>query len=75
MKGGSAMKRFIKIFGLLLLVIVLGIAAVVFYGLHKFKNFPEDTMTAVAIDQLVPTANLMTTILRTADGYTLDDLR
>ena len=40
-----------------------------------YMFFPEDTMEAVATDQLVPTANLMATILRTADAYELDDLR
>ena len=40
-----------------------------------YMFFPEDTIEAVATDQLVPTANLMATILRTADGYAMDDLR
>jgi Zn-dependent M28 family amino/carboxypeptidase len=39
-----------------------------------YMFFPEDTMEAVATDQLVPTANVIASILRTADGLSLDQL-
>jgi len=40
-----------------------------------YMFFPQDTMQAVATDQLVPTANLMASIIRTADNLSFDDLR
>ncbi len=40
-----------------------------------YMFFPEDRMDAVATDQLVPTANLMASIIRTADGMSFEDLR
>ena len=40
-----------------------------------YMFFPQDTPDAVATDQLVPTANLMASIIRTADTLSFDDLR
>ena len=37
--------------------------------------FKEDTLEAVARDQLVPTADLVVAMLRTADELSLDELR
>ena len=53
----------------------IGLPVIGFMSNPPYMFFPEDTMQAVATDQLVPTANLMATILRTADGYAMDDLR
>jgi len=39
-----------------------------------YMFFPEDTMEAVATDQLVPTANVIASILRTADGLSIGQL-
>ncbi len=52
----------------------IGLPVIGFMSNPPYMFFAEDTMAAVAIDQLVPTANLMATILRTADGYELEDL-
>ncbi|MBW1774815.1 MAG: M28 family peptidase [Deltaproteobacteria bacterium] len=40
-----------------------------------YMFFPEDRPDAVATDQLVPTANLMASIIRTADGFSFEELR
>ena len=40
-----------------------------------YMFFPEDRPDAVATDQLVPTANLMASIIRTADAFSLEELR
>lgn len=40
-----------------------------------YMFFPQDTMEAVATDQLVPTANLLASIMRTSDTLSFDDLR
>ena len=46
-------KRIIKIFGLLLVVLIVVMTAAVFYGLHKFKNFPEVKTVTETIDATV----------------------
>jgi hypothetical protein len=40
-----------------------------------YMFFPEDTTEAVATDQLVPTANIIATILRTADDLSMEELK
>ena len=52
-----------------------GLPVVGFMSNPPYMFFPEDTMDAVASDQLVPTANVIASILRTADGVPLEDLR
>ncbi len=40
-----------------------------------YMYYPEDTKEVVATDQLVPTANVIASILRTADNLPKEDLR
>jgi uncharacterized protein (UPF0333 family) len=51
------MKRFIKIFGLLLLALIVVVAGVVFYGMHKFNNFPD---VKIATETINATAGELT---------------
>lgn len=51
-----------------------GLPVIGFMSNPPYMFFPEDTVTAVARDQLVPTANLIATILRSADKFTLKEL-
>jgi len=53
----------------------IGLPVIGFMSNPPYMFFPEDTMSAVAVDQLVPTANLMATILRRADAFTMGELR
>lgn len=53
----------------------IGIPVVGLMSNPPYMFFPEDTLDAVATDQLVPTANLMATILRSADKFPFNDLR
>lgn len=52
-----------------------GLPVVGFLSNPPYMFFPEDTMAAVATDQLVPTANLVASILRTADSLSMEELR
>jgi hypothetical protein len=51
-----------------------GLPVIGFMSNPPYMFFPEDTIDAVAADQLVPTANVIASILRTADGLSMDDL-
>lgn len=42
---------------------------------EPYLNFPEDTLEAVAEDELVPSTNLLIALIRTADKYPLSELR
>ena len=53
----------------------IGIPVIGLLSNPPYMFFPEDSMAAVAVDQLVPTANFMATILRRADAFTIDELR
>jgi len=53
----------------------IGLPVIGFMSNPPYMFFPEDTMSAVAVDQMVPTANLMATILRRADAFSMDELR
>jgi len=53
----------------------IGLPVIGFMSNPPYMFFPEDTLDAVATDQLVPTANLIATILRNADAFSFDDLR
>jgi len=52
-----------------------GLPVIGFMSNPPYMFFPEDTEEAVAVDQLIPTANVLGSILRTADDYTLEKLR
>lgn len=52
-----------------------GFPVVGFMSNPPYMFFPEDTMQAVAIDQLVPTANIIASILRTADELSMEELK
>ena len=51
-----------------------GLPVIGFMSNPPYMFFPEDTMAAVATDQLVPTADIIATILRTADKFTFKEL-
>jgi Zn-dependent M28 family amino/carboxypeptidase len=53
----------------------IGLPVIGFMSNPPYMFFPEDTMEAVATDQLVPTANVIASILRTADGLSMEQLR
>ena len=52
-----------------------GLPVIGFMSNPPYMFFPEDTMAAVATDQLVPTANIIASILRTADRFSFKALR
>ena len=52
-----------------------GLPVIGFMSNPPYMFFPEDTMAAVAKDQLVPTADIIASILRTADRFSFEELR
>lgn len=52
-----------------------GLPVIGFLSNPPYMFFPEDTMEAVATDQLVPTANLIASILKTAEKLSVEELR
>jgi hypothetical protein len=53
----------------------VGLPVINFMSNPPYMFYPEDTMEVVATDQLVPTANVIASILRTADNLSKEDLR
>jgi hypothetical protein len=52
-----------------------GLPVIGFMSNPPYMFFPEDTMEAVATDQLIPTANVIASILKTADKLSVEELR
>jgi peptidase M28-like protein len=52
-----------------------GLPVIGFMSNPPYMFFPEDTEKAVAVDQLLPTADVIASILRSSDGFSLNELR
>ena len=52
-----------------------GLPTVGLLSAEPYLNFPEDTLEAVAQEELVPSTNLLIALIRAADKYPLSELR
>ena len=52
-----------------------GIPSVGLISAEPYLTFPEDTLEAVAEEELVPTTNLLIALIRAAEQYPLSEFR